>query len=46
MQVSPPKLEKVISKLQKNGFQASLTSFSPTGFRTDAKIDEITDVFT
>jgi len=46
IQVSPPKLEKVISKLQKNGFQATPTSFSPTGFRTDAKMDKIIEVFT
>jgi len=42
---SPPKLEKVIEKLQGSGFKASPTSFSPSGFRTDAKINEISSVF-
>ena len=42
---SPPKLEKVILELQKNDYVASVTSFSPTGFRTDAKINEIIKIF-
>ncbi len=45
MKASPPKLENVISSLQKNNFIASITSFSPTGFRTDAKINEIIKIF-
>jgi len=45
MKTSPPKLEKAISNLQKNNFVASVTSFSPTGFRTDAKINEIMKIF-
>ena len=45
MKSSPPKLEKAISYLQKNNFVASVTSFSPTGFRTDAKINEIMKIF-
>ncbi len=45
MKSSPPKLENVILSLQKNNFQASITSFSPTGFRTDAKINEIIKIF-
>jgi tRNA (guanine26-N2/guanine27-N2)-dimethyltransferase len=45
MKASPPKLENVISELQKNNFVASITSFSPTGFRTDAKINEIIKIF-
>ena len=45
MKSSPPKLENAILNLQKNNFQASITSFSPTGFRTDAKIDEIIKIF-
>ncbi len=45
MKGSPPKLEYAISGLQKNNFQASVTSFSPTGFRTNANIDEIIQVF-
>ena len=38
---SPPKLEKIISNLNQNGFLSSNTSFNPTGFRTNARIDEI-----
>ena len=45
MKASPPKLEDAIKNLQKNGYLASSTSFSPTGFRTNANIDEIIRVF-
>ena len=45
MKVSPLKLDKAISKLESNGFVASPTSLNPTGFRTNARIDEIFKVF-
>jgi len=45
MKASPPKLEEVILNLQKNNFVASVTAFNPTGFRTDAKINEIIEIF-
>ncbi len=45
MKSSPPKLENAISQLQKNNFNASVTSFSPTGFRTNASIDKIIKIF-
>ena len=45
MKSSPPKLEKVVLNLQKNDFVSSPTSFSSTGFRTDAKINEIIEIF-
>ena len=45
MKSSLPKLENAILNLQKNNFLASVTSFNPTGFRTDAKINEITKIF-
>lgn len=45
MKSSPPKLEDAINNLQKNGYQCSSTSFSPTGFRTNANINEIISVF-
>ena len=45
MKSSPPKLENAIINLQKNNFVSSVTSFSPTGFRTDAKINEIIKIF-
>ena len=45
MKSSPLKLENAILNLQKNNFLASVTSFSPTGFKTDAKINEIIKIF-
>ena len=45
MKSSPPKLEKAISNLQKNNFLASATAFNPTGFRTNANINEIIKIF-
>jgi tRNA (guanine26-N2/guanine27-N2)-dimethyltransferase len=45
MKTSPPKLEKILKNLQEIGFVASPTSFSPTGFRTNANINEIMSVF-
>ena len=42
---SPPKLEKIILNLKENGFTASVTSFNPTGFRTNANINEIIKIF-
>jgi len=45
MKVSPLKLDRAISKLQENGHVASPTSLNPTGFRTNARIDQIIDTF-
>ncbi len=45
MKVSPLKLDKAISKLELNGFVASPTSLNPTGFRTNARIDKILEIF-
>ena len=45
MKASPPKLEDAIKNLQKNDYLASCTSFCPTGFRTNANINEIVKVF-
>ncbi len=45
MKTSPPKLENAIKKLNENGFFGCPTSFEPTGFRTDARIDEIIKIF-
>ena len=42
---SPPKLEKIILNLKENGFVSSVTSFNPTGFRTNANINEIIKMF-
>ena len=45
MKSSPPKLNDAINNLQNNGFMACPTSFCPTGFRTNANINEIIKVF-
>ncbi|MDX1533522.1 MAG: tRNA (guanine-N1)-methyltransferase [Nitrosopumilaceae archaeon] len=45
MKISPLSLDKTIQKLQENGFVASPTSLNPTGFRTDAKIDQMKEIF-
>ena len=41
---APKSLEKTIEKLQKSGFIASPTSLNPSGFKTNARIDEIIQV--
>lgn len=41
MQAAPKSLEKTIDRLQKSGFKASPTSLNPSGFKTDARMDEI-----
>lgn len=41
---SPPSLEKAIKRLQENGFSSSPTSFNPTGFRTNCKINQIKEI--
>jgi len=45
MKASPPKLEKVIVSLRENNFLSSVTVFNPTGFRTNANINEIIKIF-
>lgn len=40
-QSAPPSLLGMIEKLQGAGFRATKTSMNPTGFKTDAKINEI-----
>jgi tRNA (guanine26-N2/guanine27-N2)-dimethyltransferase len=45
MKLSPPKLEDAIKNLQKNGYLASPTSFCPTGFKTNANINQIISIF-
>lgn len=42
---APIPLEQIILRLQQNGFSASPTSFNPTGFRTNCKIDKIKELF-
>ena len=45
MKTSPLKLENAILNLHENNFTASVTSFNPTGFRTNAKINEVIEIF-
>jgi len=45
MQSAPISMNNTISKLQKNGFDSSPTSLNNTGFRTNAKINQILEVF-
>lgn len=40
-QSAPPSLDKIIEKIQGIGLRATKTSMNPTGFKTDARIDEI-----
>jgi tRNA (guanine26-N2/guanine27-N2)-dimethyltransferase len=41
---APISLAKTISKLQKAGFRASVTSLNPSAFKTNARIDEILSI--
>ena len=43
--VAPMGLEKIIKKLEREGFQASPTSLNPTGFKTNCKIDTVCKMF-
>jgi len=45
MNISPLSLEDALQRLQNKGFVASPTSLEPTGFKTNAKIDEIIQIF-
>ncbi|KUO39323.1 MAG: hypothetical protein AVW05_01675 [Hadesarchaea archaeon DG-33] len=45
MKVSSPKIVELIGKLRKQGYFASRTHFSGTGFRTDAPMGEIIKIF-
>lgn len=45
MKVSPLKLDNAISRLESNGFESSPTSLNPTGFRTNARIDKVLEIF-
>jgi tRNA (guanine26-N2/guanine27-N2)-dimethyltransferase len=43
-QSAPISLIKTIEKIQKAGFRASATNFSPSAFKTDAKIDDVLSI--
>ena len=40
-QSAPPSLAKIIEKIQNIGLRATKTCMNPTGFKTNARIDEI-----
>jgi tRNA (guanine26-N2/guanine27-N2)-dimethyltransferase len=42
---SAPKMEDIFDKLGKKGFEAYRTHFSPTGFKTNASLNEIKRIF-
>ena len=42
---APISLNKAIERLKENGFIASPTSLNNTGFRTNAKINQILEIF-
>jgi tRNA (guanine26-N2/guanine27-N2)-dimethyltransferase len=44
-QSSPVSLSKILSGLEEDGFSSSPTSFNPTGFRTNCKINKIKEFF-
>lgn len=44
MGIQVPKREKVIESIREKGYPVSRTHFSPTGFRTDAPIEDIKDL--
>ena len=41
---APLSLDKIIEKIQKAGFSASITCMNPSAFKTDARIDEILSI--
>ena len=45
LKTSPPKLQDIIENLENKGFTSSPTSFCPTGFRTNADISQIMELF-
>lgn len=45
LKMSPPKLEEIIERLKEQKFKAGHTHFSPTGFKTNATIEDINDIF-
>lgn len=44
MKIQVPKSDKVIDAIREKGYPVSKTHFSPTGFRTDAPIDDVKEI--
>ncbi len=43
--ISPPKMEKALNSLREEGYAATRTHFSPQGFRTDASVETMKNIF-
>lgn len=41
LKISPPPMSRILERLVQEGFKASRTSFRPTGFKTNASMEEI-----
>lgn len=44
LKVAPPPINKILSKLEDEGFKASKTRFSSLSFKTDARIENVKDI--
>jgi tRNA (guanine26-N2/guanine27-N2)-dimethyltransferase len=42
---SPPKTKKIFEKLKQDGFKVTRTHFNPMGFKTDAPLEKIIELF-
>ncbi len=45
MKMAPLGLKEALNRLHQEGFLSSPTSLSPTGFRTNCKINKIIEIF-
>jgi tRNA (guanine26-N2/guanine27-N2)-dimethyltransferase len=45
LKVSPPPLDCILERLRRRGFAATRTHFTPAGFKTNAPLDIVTEVF-
>jgi tRNA G26 N,N-dimethylase Trm1 len=45
LKVSPPTMEHIIGQLKSKGFLVTRTHCTPTGFKTNAPLDIVTEVF-
>jgi len=44
MDIEVPKRDQVIGGMEKKGYPVSRTHFSPTGFKTDAPLQDVKDI--
>jgi len=45
LKVSPPTMEHIVEQLKKKGYVVTRTHCTPTGFKTNAPLDVVTEVF-